>query len=170
MPITNANLKWYYSGGASNSDPALSLGGIISSVEVTTSIHGLFDRVSGAEASTGDTEYRCIYFKNTDADADGLIDPAIFIQSQTSSIDTAVEIGLDPAGKSATATSIAVEGNAPAGVTFSAPSTYETGLVLPTDPYLQNAYIGLWIKRVVDASAEAYASDACTIRVQGDTV
>jgi hypothetical protein len=169
MAVSSANLKWYYSGGTANTDPNASLGGAISTTEVGTSIHQLFDRVSGTEASTGDTEYRCIYFYNTDTDANGLVDPAVFILSQTSSGDTEIEIGLDPAGKNGTATAVAVEGNAPAGVTFTAPSTYGTGLAFPSSPYVEDDYIAIWIKRIVQSSASSTASDTCSLRVEGST-
>ena len=170
MAITDTNLKWYYSGGASNSDPDASLGGVISSVEVSTSIHGLFDRVTGPEATDGTIEYRCVFFKNTDSDANGLVDPAVFIQSNSSSTDTTLAIGLDPAGKSASATTIGSEASAPAGVSFSAPTDYAGGLALPSDPYAQDAYIGIWVRRTVDTGSAADSSDAATLRVQGDTV
>ena len=170
MAIVNTNLKWYYSGGASNPDPLASLGGVISSVEVGTSIHGLFDRVTGAEALAGDTEYRCIFFKNIDSDVGGLVTPKVFIVSNTTSAGTTLAIGLDPAGKSATAATIATESSAPAGVSFTAPTDYAGGLTFPNEPYTQNAYIGIWIRRTVTAGAASTASDAATIRVQGDTV
>ena len=170
MAITNTNLKWYYSGGASNSNPLAALGGVISSVEVGTSIHGLFDRVTATEATAGDIEYRCVFFKNTDADADGLINPKIFIFSNSSSADTTLAIGLDIAGKTATATTIVLEGTAPDDVTFTTPTDYAGGLALPSSPYAQNDYIGVWIRRTVTAGAASTASDAATLRVTGDTV
>ena len=52
------DLEYRLSGGAANSDPILSIGGAMSSVEVTGST--LFDTVSSAEAAAGDTEYRCV--------------------------------------------------------------------------------------------------------------
>jgi hypothetical protein len=170
MPITGTNIKWYYSGGASNSDPTASIGGVISSVEVSTSIHGLFDVVTGTEATGGDINYRCVFVKNTDADADGLLSPKIFIVSDSSSADTSIAIGLDPAGKDASAATPANESTAPAGVSFSAPMSYAAGLALPSSPYAQNAYHAVWIRRTVNAGAAIAASDATTIRCQGDTI
>ena len=169
MAVLAANLKWYYSGGTLNTSPDASLGGVISNTEVGTSIHSLFDRVTGAEASTGDTEYRCIYFRNTDTDASGLISAAVFILSQTTSGDTEIEIGLDPNGKNGIANSIATESNIPSGVTFSAPASYATGLSLPSGPYVEDDYVGIWIKRIVQSSAASTASDSCSLRVEGGT-
>ena len=170
MAITDTNLKWYYSGGTGNTNPNASLGGDISTTEVGTSIHSLFDRVTGQEALDGDIEYRCVFFKNTDADADGLITPKVFIQSNSSSVDTVLAIALDPAGKNASATTIGAEGTTPTGPSFTTPTDYAGGLALPTTPYAQNDYVGIWIRRTVTALAGSSASDAATLRVQGDTI
>lgn len=170
MPINSANLKYYLSGGAGNSNPDASLGGIRSTTVVGASINNLFDNVSSAEATSGDTEYRCIYFRNEDSNASGLITPILWIFSNTTSPTTTLEIGLDPAGKNATATTIANESSAPAGVSFSAPSTKLTGISLPSGPYVQNDYVAIWVKRIVDAATATSTNDPATIRIEGDTV
>ena len=56
MPVTNTDVKIRLSGGAANSDPLLSLGGAMSSVEASTNV---LDDVSPDEATAGDTEYTC---------------------------------------------------------------------------------------------------------------
>jgi len=170
MAITDTNLKWYYSGGTGNTNPNASLGGDISTTEVGTSIHSLFDRVTGQEALDGDIEYRCVFFKNTDADADGLITPKVFVYSNTSSADTTLAIGLDPAGKNASATTIGDEGTTPTGPSFTTPTDYAGGLALPSAPYAQNDYVGIWIRRTITGGAAVSSSDAATLRVQGDTI
>jgi hypothetical protein len=169
MAITPANLKYYLSGGAGNSNPNASLGGAISTTEVGTGLNNLFDDVTGDEASAGDTEFRCIYFKNTDADADGLISAKLWIDTQTSGGDS-IEIGLDLAGKNGTADTVADENTAPdPAVTFGAHATKVTGLSLAT-PLVQNDYQALWIKRIVPSSCASTASDTSSITVEGDTV
>jgi hypothetical protein len=60
-----ASIVFRLSGGAGNTDPAASLGGVMSSTAVGSNT--LFDTVSAAEALSGDTEYRCYYVKNTNA-------------------------------------------------------------------------------------------------------
>lgn len=167
MPISNANLKYYLSGGGGNADPNASLGGARSSTLATSA---LFDTVTGDESAAGDTEYRCVYFRNEDADADGLISPVAWILSNTPSADTTIAIGLDPAGKGGTATTAANENTAPAGVSFTSPATKAAGLSLPSTPYAQNEFIAIWIRRTVTAGAASAASDPATIRVEGDTI
>lgn len=165
MPVAPSDIKIYYSGGASNSNPSASLGGTKSSVEVSnTPLNNLFDDVNETEASTGDTEYRCFYVQNTHG-TDSLLNAAIYIASNTPSADTAITIGLDPAGVSGTATTIANEGAAPAGVTFS--TAANAGAALAIGTLAAGAYQAIWVRRVVDADAVAAASDQFTLRVTG---
>ena len=44
-----------------------SLGGVKSSTAIRAGLHNLFDVVSSAESSAGDTEYRCFYIHNAHA-------------------------------------------------------------------------------------------------------
>jgi len=165
--ITSSELKWYYSGGSANSDPAASLGGAKSSVEVSEALNGLFDDVTGAEAAAGDTEYRCVYVQNTSTNANGLMNARVFIKTQPPG-DDSLQIGLDLAGKNAAADTVADESTAPdPAVTFSAPSDYAGGLSLGT--LAQNDYYAIWVKRTVPASAAAYANDAFKLTLQGET-
>lgn len=170
MAINAANLKWYLSGGASNTDPDQSLGGARStSTVVPTSLNGLFNLVTGDEAAAGKTVYRCVFFRNEDSDADGFIAGVLWLVDNTDASDTTYEIGLDPAGKNAAAATIANEATAPAGVSFSAPASKGAGLSLPST-FAQNDYIGVWIKQIINAGAASAASDSATLRMEGDTI
>lgn len=54
-----ATLVFRLTGGASNSDPDASLGGVMSNTEISgTALNNLFDDVSPDEATSGSTEYR----------------------------------------------------------------------------------------------------------------
>jgi len=163
--VDPANIKWYLSGGADNTSAAASLGGARStSTQVTAD--ALFDDVSGAEASAGHTDYRCIYVRNEDADT--LSDCFVWIYSNTASEDTAITIGLDLAGKNGTADTIATETTAPdPAVTFSAAATKGGGLNV--GDLAQNDYYAFWIKRVVSESASAVTGDTYTLKIEGDS-
>ena len=63
MAIIASDIKKRLSGGASNTAPLLSLGGIMSTT--TEAGASIFDDVTSGEASAGDIEYRCIYALNT---------------------------------------------------------------------------------------------------------
>ena len=94
MAVTTSDMKFYYSGGLSNSDPLLSTGGEKSDIEIVLSPtkNNLFDDVSSGELITGATEYRCIYLAN-DHPTDTLSDTLLWIQANTPSADTAIAIG-----------------------------------------------------------------------------
>ena len=161
MAIVAGDIDYKLSGGAANSDPALSLGGIASSVDVAANT--LFDDVSSAEASAGDTEYRCIYVKNSHATLT-LLAAKIFVQSNTTGNRIAIALGGE--GKNGTAETVANENTAPVGETFSQPTDYASGLSL-TDLAPGDTF-PVWVRRTIPAAAGA-ATDNYTLRVQGET-
>jgi|Deesub1362B_J571_1020462.scaffolds.fasta_scaffold00499_24 hypothetical protein len=169
MAVSDTDIKFYYSGDGT---PQGSLGGAITSNEVPSSgTNVIFDDVSAEEAQSGDVEYRCIYVKNTNT-TDTLYDARVFIAQDTLSADDEIDIGLDPAGvgdgtNTGVATSIADEGEAPTGVTFSHPTDYASGLVI--GDLGPGQCIAIWIRRTVNAGAAAIASNSFQIKVQGQT-
>lgn len=170
MTINAANLKWYYSGGATNNDPALSFGGVRSSVPLASSaLNNLFDDVTGDEATSGYDEYRVLYFRNVDTDATGLADPILWITTQPPGADT-----LEVAVATAKNTEITKPGNdhtAPSGIgSFSAAASKGAGLALPGEPYMENDYVGVCFHRHVPSSCPTHLDDACAWAVEGDTV
>ena len=156
-----ATLAFQLSGGASNADPNASLGGTHSSVALSgTAMNNLFDDVSPAEATAGDTEYRAIDVTNT-GDATGVV-VKIFMDPETSSASTALDMGIEASPLGSTL-SIADETTAPAGVTF-AHYTSASKLTLPD--IAAAAYCRVWVRRVVTAGATNTASDSGTINVE----
>lgn len=167
MAVLNTEIKFYLSGGAANSDANASLGGAKSSTEITSAqLHNLFDVVTSAEASAGDTEYRCIYVENTNG-TDSLLSSAAYISSNTPSADTTVDIGLGTSAIDGTEQTVANESTAPAGVTFSAPATLGAGLSI--GDLTAGQHKAIWVRRTVNAAANAYNNDTATINVGGDT-
>ena len=161
MAIISTDIQYRLSGGASNSDTALSLGGVKSS----TAASNYFDDVSSTEASAGDTEYRCVYVHNNHGSLT-LIGAKVWIQANTPSGDTDVAIGLGTSAVNGTEQTVADESTAPTGVTFSQPTTFAGGLSIGDIPFGQHKAV--WVRRVVNSGAAAY-SDSFTLRVQGDT-
>ena len=167
MAIVAGDLKIYLSGGAANSDPNASLGGAISSTEVTdNTTHNLFDQVSGTESNAGDTEYRGVYLKNTHGTLT-LQNTKVYISSNTGSADTTIDIALDGGATNATMETLSDESTAPSGETFTAPTTYAGGLSIGS--LAAGEKKGLFIRRTVNASAAAVNDDAVTIKYDGDT-
>lgn len=168
MPIVAADIHKRLSGGATNTVPNASLGGIKSATSIIdATIHNLFDIVSSAESSAGDTEYRCFYVHNAHA---SLVSQAtkVWIQTNTPSTSTTVEIGLGAAAINADEAAVANESTAPAGVTFVATAIdLATGLLIGDIPVGQHKAV--WIKRIITAAAPAYNVDSALIRIGLDT-
>ena len=167
MPIVSSDIKERLSGGASNSDPNASLGGAKSSTEVTdNTTHNLWDVVSSAESSAGDTEYRCIYVHNAHGSLT-LQNAKVWIQTNTPSSDTSVEIGLGTSAVNATEQGPVAEGTGPSGVTFSTAAGEGNALSIGNIPSGQHKAI--WIKRIISASASAANDDSYVLSYSGDT-
>lgn len=163
MPIVNTDLKLRLSGGASNSDPNASIGGVMSTT--TDAPASIFDNVSSAEAAAGDIEYRCIYVLNNHGSIT-LESGKVWIQTNTPNAATDVAIGLAAEGANATAAAVANESTAPTSVTFSAAAS--EGAALSLGNLAAGQRYGVWIRYTVTAGASAGA-DSFTLRVKGDT-
>lgn len=158
MPVASSDIKYYLSTQSG------SLGGAITGTEVTPST--LFDTVSSAESAAGDTEYRCIYVKNTNGTT-ALTSAKLWIVTDANPGN--IEIALAGEGKNGTAETVADESTAPVGESFSNAATINSkanGLSL--GDLSAGDYYAFWIKRIIPSSTSA-ASDTFTIRVEGDT-
>jgi hypothetical protein len=154
-----ASLAFRLSGGSGNTDPAASLGGVMSSTAATANT--LFDTVSAAEASAGDTEYRAIFLLNNgDKDLTGV---KLWISDQAAS--GVLALALDGAGKNADAEVESDEGSAPTGETFSSPTDVGSAISVP-DLAVGDRH-AVWVRRVISAatSGVALASNAAELRV-----
>lgn len=162
MPILSTEINFF------KSSQGVGLGGPISGTQIATdTINAVFDNVNSQEAIAGDIEYRCIYVKNDNVSID-LLDTIIYILSNTSSPDTELAIGLDPAGVNASAAIIADESTAPAGVVFTAAADELSALNIGTLPR-NGGYYAVWLRRTVSPNASAISEDASTLRVRGET-
>lgn len=168
MPIVAADLLIRLSGGSGNTDPNLSLGGVMSTSTTVTdnTTHNLFDVVSGSESLPGDIEYRACYLLNNHGSLTAQA-TAIYISSNTTSADTSLDIALAGEGVNVTMETVGTEGTAPAGETFSAPSTYATGLVMGNITFGQR--YGFWVRRTVNAAAAAANDDTAILKFDCDT-
>jgi len=157
MAIVSGDLRFHLTGGAANADPALSLGGVISSVQlVDATLENLFDNVSPAQALAGCTHYRALSFKN--ASAETAWGAVVFISQETTSADTTIEIAYDATGTQ----SIVNETTAPTGLSFSTPLSLGAGLAL--GDVAAGGVRRVWFKRITNAGA-AQASDSGKITI-----
>lgn len=174
MPLSSTDIEYRLSGGASNTDPDSSIGGVISSTEITTAtLHNLFDVVSSAEASAGDVEYRGIYIINNYSGSPIIAAENIitFIQTLSPSSDSTVALALAVEGINSTMETLPNESTAPSATSpiasFVDSSASPNAISLPNlDP---GDFVGVWIRRTISASASAYTNDGPTIRTTFDT-
>lgn len=163
MAIIASEIQYRLSGGASNSDPNASLGGVKSSTAWTST---LFDDVSSAEATEGSVEYRCFYIHNANADATlTLIAPKVWIQANTPSETTTVAVGLGSSAQGGIEQTVDDETTAPTEISFTEPDDFAGGIALGDIP--AGGHRAVWIRRTVNAGTAAIA-DSFTLRVQGD--
>jgi len=128
-------------------------GGDISATEISASgIQNIFDNVTDQERQNGDTEYRKVYFKNLNADTVSIknwIETAYSAPNETISISLAVSTS----DTQASAT----------GYTYYTPNSISHANVLDLGSLAQNAYKGIWIKRVITAAGYGWKSDTFTL-------
>ena len=163
MALTANDIRVYLTGGVANTDPNLSLGGDTSTTEAGTGIHALFDKVTSSESTAGDIEYRAISIKNTHV-SETAYAAVIYISIETTSVNTTVAVGYDSVGTQA----VANESTAPAGVSFSTPTTKATGISV--GDITAGSQRRIWERRTVTAGAASLATDAGQITISFDTV
>lgn len=165
MPIVSGDIKFYLSGGAGNSDPDLSLGGARSTTLWAGGVlEDLFDNVSGDENAASDVEYRGIYVRNEHATLTWIA-PKLWISAETAG-GASIAIALAGEGVSAAMEAVANENTAPAGESFTAPTSKATGLSIPD--LAPNAYHGIWVRRTA-ANTAALDNDGATLSIEGDS-
>ena len=178
MPIVSNDIKTKLSiktGSAGNassqSDVNASLGKYISTTEITdNTLNNLFDDISGDENAASTVDYRCIFIHNSHASL-SYLSPYVWLSAEVSG-GASISIGIDTTAasaignSSAQAVSITNETTAPAGISFSAPTSKATGLALGT---IAAGYCrAVWVRRTA-ANSSAKDNDGVTISVSGDT-
>lgn len=177
MPIVSTDIVYRLGGGASNTSPAASLSGAMSTVSggiiTPGAANNLWDDVSAPEAAAGDAEYRLVYVQNNHGTLT-LQNTVVWIDTGsggTTSPDTSLDVALDSAAIGSTAASTSAnENTAPTGGT--APTFAGTAVSKATGLAIGNIPAGskkaFWVKRTVNAGAAA-ANDVASFRVEGDT-
>lgn len=177
MSITTSDIQYRLSvktGSAGNttaSTPVASLGKYIATTQITdNSLENLFDNVTGDENAASDVEYRCFFIHNASA-TDSWQNIKLWLQSEVAGGAT-LAIGLDTTAASAVgsasaqALQVTDEQTAPAGVTFSSPTTSSAGLSVGT---LNAGQVkAIWCRRTA-ANTGAVTNDGATLRAQGET-
>lgn len=177
MPIAAADLlfKLSINTGPGNStaqgNPNDSIGGFMSSTQIVdATLHNLFDVITGDENAASTVDYRVFFIHNNHATLTW-IGVKVWLSSEVAGGASAA-IALDGLGvkdfnsASAQAERIANETSAPAGETFSAPTTKSAGLSVGDVP--PGDCFAVWVRRTA-ANSVALDNDGVTIRAEGDT-
>lgn len=142
-------------------------GGVI----IDQTLNNLFPNITGPQSNAGATHFRCIYIYNAHATLT-FTNAKIWIAQLTASADDEVDIGLDPAAIGSDSAINVTESptgtSAPGGVTFTRPITEGTAITIGDIPALSKK--AFWIKRVVNASANAYTNNSFKIQSSGETL
>ena len=162
MAIILTDIKFLLSGGIFNNDSNMSLGGNISNTPVGNNIP---HDVSGRMATVGGVDYRCIYVKNTNTNLI-LNSTKLWIQSNTTSPNTSIYIGLGLGGVNGVENIIQNENTIPEGINFLESFNYNTSLSI--GDLTPNQHYGFWIKRVINPGTQM-TTDSFILRIQCDT-
>lgn len=143
------------------------LGGAITAVEIADNeLHNVFPQVSSDQALIGLVDYACIYVKNGHGSLT-LEDAEVFINAQTPSPSTKIEMGL---GTSAIGTSEQVipdSETAPTGVVFTELTGEGNSEIIGN--LSPSNYKAIWLKRTVNAGTTALSNDTFSIQIIGNT-
>jgi len=146
------------SGGAGNTNPDFSLGGVVSGTAIVDAVdNNLYDDVARKDVLLGKTEFRCFYIINTS----GTIPVhGAFLQIDEFPVTSLCTVGLDPVGAGDGVTTgvaqiIALEDNVPAGVIFyeagpDRAGVLSTDLKVPLPTILPGEMIAIWTKRIAE--------------------
>lgn len=160
MSITANQIKFYQSTNG--------LGGAITNTEIVSgNLHNLFDIVDKTGSRDGETNYRCLFVRNTNP-VETLKLTTAYLVANTPLQSTEIAIGLDSANIGDSAQTIPTENDVPLGVTFTALLGEANALAIGDIP--PNSYKAIWVRRVIAPNTTASASDTATIRIDGQTL
>lgn len=154
-----ASLAFRLSGGSGNTNPAASLGGVMSSTALGSNT--IFDTVSAGEALAGDIEYRCIFLYN-DGDKD-LTNVRLWLSTEASV--GVIGLALDGNGVDADAETEADESTAPTGESFD-DTVNPIGSAIAVPDLAAGSRHAVWLRRTISSatSGVAVGSNACVLR------
>ena len=133
-------------------------------------LNDLFDDISSAQNAANQVDYRCLLIYNANA-SNAMQNAVAFLAAEVAG-GASIAIGVDPTAASAVgsataqALQIANATTAPAGVTFTSPTTAGAGIALGTIGVGQVR--GLWFRRTA-ANTAALSNDGVTLQVNFDT-
>lgn len=170
MPIETSEILLRLAGGAGNTDPHASFGGVMSTstVIVDNSLHNLFPVRTGQESTDGNTDYSSFYILNNDPSITW-IGAKIWVESETSHAGEDFELSKSHEGLNATMETIADKNTAPVGgtINFVDASGEGSAVVLGDIPAGQR--FGIWVKRTTAPGTLVKDNYTIVVHIAGDT-
>lgn len=177
MPIASSDLIYRLStkSGSAGDSTAAVIADALGKYAATTAVSGtaqnnLFENVTGDENAASTVFYKCVFVLNNHATLT-LSNAVLWLSAETAG-GGSLALGADTTAASAKgsasaqAVSVATRTTAPAGVSFSAPTTKGAGISLGSIPAGQVK--AFWV-RFTTANTAAINADGGTWRVEGDT-
>jgi hypothetical protein len=118
----------------------------------------VYDDVAVAEATSGDTEYRCVYVYNSHP-SQTMYSAKIYISQNTPAPLEEVQIAVGTSAVGGTEQSVANENTAPTGVSWSSTSGGEAD-ALDLGDITSGSHKAIWIKRIVSAGEDLYVDNS----------
>lgn len=179
MAITATDIHFRGSvvtGAAGNSvaPPAAgsNLGKYIPNADLTdAALNNLFPDTTGDENAGNQVDYQCMFVYNANASAVTWVGVFAWLSAEVAG-GTSIALGVDTtaasvlASASAQAVTIANKNTAPAGASFTAPTTKAGGVAM--GDIAAGSVRALWVRRTA-ANTTAVNNDGATIRCEGDT-
>lgn len=171
--VTETQLEWHLTGGTSNTNPFLSLGGEMSTTQIPkTAIHQLWDPVSSLQQQEGSVEYRWIALQNKGAET--YRNPHFYFVPKDPNVD--MEISRLPINVAPTELDleeirpaeeeIGPEVDVPMPFTKGTEDYNTTGLIGPNIP--PNGKLFICLQRTIPEESESTPSVAYTLVAEGE--
>lgn len=171
--VLGTDLEWHLTGGTSNTNPFLSLGGEMSTTQIQkTEMHQLWDPVTATQANDGIEEYRWIVLFNKGNDT--FRNPHFYFVPKDSRVDIELsrlplnvapqELDLEDIRPSEE--EIGPEVDVPMPFTKTTEDYKTTQSIGPNIP--PNTKLYICMRRVIDEESEHIASVAYTLVCEGD--
>lgn len=168
MVFLRSDIGFFLSGGTSNTNPLLSIGGGKSNTSIVSgSKNALMPNISPPEALSGVTRYRCFYIQNLNA-TQSLQAAKLWILANTISSFDEIDIGLGSSGKNGTEQTLGSEFTIPSNITFLHPTSEVIAIDLGN--LLTNDFYPIWVRCVVALNADFLDLNSGIIRCRGTPV
>ena len=176
--ITAAEIVWRFTttvGAAGDTTVNTTVGTFLGKYAATSAwaggvLNDLFSDISGAENTAGQIDFASLAILNNNT-LNIAENGVVYISAETAG-GASLAVGVDPTATSAKGSAaaqlltIASKTTAPAGVTFSSPTTVATGLALSNIPVANVK--GIWVRRTA-ANTAAMSADGATLAVSVDS-